>query len=61
MTRNGLDWTERLPAVVRWIEALGADTALLDGELVALRADGISSFPDLQEALSNGQDAQLYF
>jgi bifunctional non-homologous end joining protein LigD len=61
MTRNGLDWAERLPAVVRWIEALGADTALLDGELVALRPDGISSFPDLQEALSNGQDTRLYF
>ena len=36
-------WSDRLPAVVRWIEALATDTALLDGELVALRPDGVTS------------------
>jgi bifunctional non-homologous end joining protein LigD len=34
---------------------------VLDGELVALRPDGVSSFPDLQAALSAGQDQKLYF
>ncbi len=39
---------------------LNVDTALLDGELVALDKDGISSFPALQAALSAGRDATLY-
>jgi bifunctional non-homologous end joining protein LigD len=36
-------------------------TALLDGELVAMRPDGTSSFPDLQAALSAGRDGVLFF
>jgi bifunctional non-homologous end joining protein LigD len=60
VTRNGKDWTDRLPAVARAAAALPVRAALLDGELVALRADGASSFPDLQAALSAGQDEGLY-
>lgn len=58
-TRNGHDWADRLPAVVKAVAGLGLRTALLDGELVALREDGTSSFPDLQAALSQGQDKRL--
>ncbi len=36
LTRNGLDWTDRLPAVADAVARLGAETALVDGELVAL-------------------------
>ncbi|MGH7211453.1 MAG: DNA ligase D, partial [Acetobacteraceae bacterium] len=61
LTRNGLDWRERLPAVARAVAALPARAALLDGELVALRPDGVSSFPDLQAALSAGHDGGLAF
>jgi bifunctional non-homologous end joining protein LigD len=61
VTRNGLDWTNRLPAVAKAITALDCETALLDGELVALRKDGVSSFPDLQAALSAGRDGRLNF
>jgi len=60
VTRNGLDWTDRLPAVAREIGKLGVDTALLDGELVALDTNGASSFPALQAALSAGKDATLH-
>ena len=59
MTRNGLDWTDRLPAVAREIGKLRVDTALLDGELVAIDKKGASSFPALQAALSAGKDASL--
>ncbi len=59
VTRNGLDWTDRLPAVAREIGKLRLDTALLDGELVALDKNGVSSFPALQAALSAGKDATL--
>ena len=61
LTRNGHDWADRLPAVAKAVGALGVRTALLDGELVALRENGASSFPDLQAALSEGNDGQLTF
>ncbi|HEY0183808.1 MAG TPA: DNA ligase D, partial [Rhodopila sp.] len=60
-TRNGNDWTDRLPAVANAISKLNVDAALVDGELVALDKDGISSFPMLQAALSEGRDQTLYF
>ena len=61
LTRNGLDWTHRLTDVAAMIARTSPKAALLDGELVALRADGVSSFPDLQAALSAGRDAGLVF
>ncbi len=60
LTRNGLDWTHRLPSVASAVAALPAETLLADGELVALRNDGLSSFPDLQAALSEGRDNTLH-
>lgn len=59
VTRNGLDWTDRLPAVAREVGSLEVEAALVDGELVALDKDGASSFPALQAALSAGKDARL--
>jgi bifunctional non-homologous end joining protein LigD len=60
-TRNGHDWTDRLPAVARAAVALDVHSALLDGELVALDKQGRSSFPALQAALSAGRDHTLAF
>ncbi len=59
VTRNGLDWTDRLPAVAKAVAGLRADTALVDGELVAIDKKGASSFPALQAALSAGKDGTL--
>ena len=56
LTRNGNDWTGRWPAVTKAISRLDVDDATAAGELVALDNDGISSFPALQAALSNGRD-----
>lgn len=61
LTRNGNDWTDRLPAVAKAVAGLYVDTALVDGELVALDKDGISSFPALQAALSAGRDHTLVY
>ena len=61
MTRTGLDWTHRLPAVAREVAKLKLGDALLDGELVALDETGASSFPMLQAALSEGRDKILNF
>ncbi len=60
ITRNGHDWTDRLPAVAAAVARTQVRSAVLDGELVALRADGVSGFPELQAALSAGQDQKLF-
>jgi len=63
LTRSGLDWTQKFGATLA--EALGAlpcDSAVLDGEVVALGDGGAASFSALQNALSEGDvDALVYF
>ena len=61
ITRNGKDWTQRFPEVVHALATLPIDSALLDGEVVALGKDGISRFGQLQEALSSGRTAALVY
>jgi bifunctional non-homologous end joining protein LigD len=61
LTRNGIDWTSRLPAMAQALGRMPVDAALLDGELVALDKDGISSFPALQAALADGQEQALCY
>jgi bifunctional non-homologous end joining protein LigD len=61
VTRNGLDWTQRMPRLAASFAALNVETAVLDGEMVSLRKDGTSSFRDLQNALSAGADGSLFF
>ncbi|HKP64297.1 MAG TPA: DNA ligase D [Polyangiales bacterium] len=55
LTRRGLDWSARMPALVQAVSQLPLERALLDGELVVLR-DGISDFQRLQNSLSEGRD-----
>jgi bifunctional non-homologous end joining protein LigD len=59
ITRNGHDWTSRLPAIAAEVARLHVRDAVLDGELVAQREDGISSFALLQQALSERKTANL--
>jgi bifunctional non-homologous end joining protein LigD len=61
LSRNGLDWTRRFAALTPSIEALGAQSALLDGEVVAVQPDGTTSFHALQTALSEGRSDVLTF
>ena len=49
-TRSGLDWTHRMPAIAEAASRLPVTSALLDGEVVVLTADGGTSFADLQAA-----------
>ncbi len=60
-TRNGLDWSARVPSLCRATLRLPVMSAWLDGELVALDERGISSFQRLQNSLSGGRDALLSF
>jgi DNA ligase D-like protein (predicted ligase) len=48
LTRNGLDWTAKYPAIAVAIGAVKCRQAYLDGELCAIRSDGTTSFSALQ-------------
>ncbi|MCK0538005.1 DNA ligase D [Alcanivorax quisquiliarum] len=61
MTRNGQDWRDRFPALARQLAAWPVQSAILDGEIVALQADGVTSFAKLQQALAEQRtDALIY-
>jgi len=60
-SRNGNDWTARMPQIERAVAALGAKSALLDGEVVALREDGVSDFQRLQNVLGSADADLTYF
>lgn len=59
LTRKGLDWTHKFPAVAMAAAKLDADTALIDGELVSEDEDGISRFSLLQQDLTSGRQDRM--
>lgn len=64
LTRDGKDWTARLPQQAEALVALGAsgiDTAWLDGEIVVLDEHGVPSFQLLQRAFDQKRDASIIF
>ncbi len=61
-TRNGLDWSARMPALVRALAALPVQDAWLDGEVVMPGADGLPDFGALQNAFDGRKtDALVYY
>src|SRR5712671_1769680 len=61
ITRGGLDWTAKFPALARCLGELRLASALIDGEIVHLEPDGTTSFSGLQDAISNGRTDALNF
>lgn len=59
-SRQGLDWTDRFPAVARAFIALPAKRAIIDGEVVVQTAAGVASFAMLVEALKHGGGDMLF-
>jgi bifunctional non-homologous end joining protein LigD len=51
LTRKGLDWTDKFPAIAEAVAKLKVETALIDGEVVSEGSDGISRFSLLQQDL----------
>lgn len=51
ITRGGLNWTVRFPAIAASAKTLGVETAILDGEAVVLDEEGRSDFSRLQRAV----------
>jgi bifunctional non-homologous end joining protein LigD len=60
VTRNGRDWTDRVPHLRAALAALGLRGAWLDGELVAADAAGQSSFQKLQQTIGSGDESLTY-
>ncbi|HEY9198511.1 MAG TPA: DNA ligase D, partial [Gammaproteobacteria bacterium] len=61
LSRNGLDWTGRLPGIADACARLPAEEFVLDGELVVRNAQGISDFQALQTALHERDDKSLVY
>ena len=62
LTRTGLDWTHKYPAIASAVASLPARQAYLDGELCGVRPDGTTSFSLIQNASDTGNgDALVFF
>jgi bifunctional non-homologous end joining protein LigD len=61
LTRTGLDWTSKYPAIAKAVASLDARQAYLDGELCGVFPDGITSFSMIQAASDAGNTAGLVY
>jgi hypothetical protein len=52
-SRRGLDWTDRVPSIVASVRALRVRSAVIDGEAVVARDDGVTDFDALSSALAS--------
>lgn len=60
-TRNQKDWTAKFPTIAKALKALKVQSAILDGEVVALDASGRASFQKLQQSINKNSSAGLVF
>ena len=60
-TRNGHDWSTRMPGQVAALRALGVDSAWLDGEMVVNDEHGKADFQALQNAFDTDHDEQISY
>ncbi|MDZ4821134.1 MAG: DNA ligase D [Planctomycetota bacterium] len=61
ISRNGKNWTSQFPELAQAAAQLGLKSGVLDGEVVALDAEGRTSFQKLQNAFQGGLTGQLVF
>jgi len=62
LTRNGNDWTAKMPQLAQAVAQLGIERAWLDGEIVVLNDEGVPDFNALQNALdAQRSQAIVYF
>ena len=60
-SRNGNDWTDKLPRLAELLANLAVDQAIFDGEVVAMAADGTTDFQALQNTIGRGSDRRLRY
>lgn len=60
-TRNGHDWTAKLPRQAKAIAALGLESGWLDGEMVVADEHGVPSFQALQNAFEESRSERILY
>ncbi|MBY8934633.1 DNA ligase D [Pseudomonas fluorescens] len=60
-TRNGHDWTHKLPQQAAALAALGLESAWLDGEMVVANEHGVPDFQALQNAFEAGRSGNILY
>jgi bifunctional non-homologous end joining protein LigD len=60
-TRNGHDWTHKLPRQAEAIAGLGLESAWLDGEMVVADDDGVPDFQALQNAFEANRSGNIIY
>jgi ATP-dependent DNA ligase len=60
LTRRGIDWTTRYPAIAAAIAALACRSCLIDGEVVICGEDGIPVFDRLRYGRQPQSEAVLF-
>lgn len=60
-TRNGHDWTHKLPRQTEALAALGLESAWLDGEMVVADEQGVPDFQALQNAFDSGRSGNIVY
>jgi bifunctional non-homologous end joining protein LigD len=61
LTRTGLDWTSKYPAIAEALAELTTSSAYLDGELCGVLADGHTAFNIVQNAADTRTSSSLVF
>jgi bifunctional non-homologous end joining protein LigD len=61
LTRTGLDWTSKYPAIADALAALPVSAAYLDGELCGVLPDGRTAFNLVQNAADRSSGGSLVF
>ncbi len=61
ITRNHNDWTARFQVVADAVAKLSVSSTILDGEVVALDAHGVSNFQKLQNSMKTGDVNSLVY
>ncbi|MGH8387473.1 MAG: DNA ligase D [Pseudomonas sp.] len=60
-TRNGHDWTHKLPGQAKALASLGLESAWLDGEMVVADERGVPDFQALQNAFDAGRSGNILY
>jgi bifunctional non-homologous end joining protein LigD len=60
-TRNGHDWTHKLPAQAKALASLGVESAWLDGEMVVADEHGVPDFQALQNAFEANRSGNILY
>ena len=61
LTRNGHDWTHKLPRQAEALAELGLESAWLDGEMVVANDQGVPDFQALQNAFEAGSSGKIAY